>query len=81
MDFLIYAVLNDALNDLKEYVFEGEAYNKIIFYRLLVFYVDRLIGKSALDIKFIDRWTNAYYCYAAYLNELKKPGDFYCSQV
>lgn len=74
LDFILQTELNDALNDLKEYVFEGDEYNKINFYRLMVFYDDRLFGKAVLDIKPIDRWTNAYYWYSAYLNELKKQG-------
>lgn len=63
LDFILKTELNDALNDLKEYVFEGDEYNKINFYRLMVFYDDRLFGKAVLDIKPIDRWTNAYYWY------------------
>ncbi len=74
LDFILKTKLNDAVHDLKEYVFEGDEYNKINFYRLLVFYEESLFGKAELEIKPIDRWTNAYYWYSAYLNELKKQG-------
>jgi hypothetical protein len=74
LDFILKTRLKDNVHNLKEYVFEGEDYNKINFTRLLVFYDDRLFEKATLEIKPIDRWINAYYWYSAYINELKKQG-------
>ncbi len=74
LDFILKTKLNDAVIDLKEYVFEGDDYNRINFNRLLVFYDDRLFEKAVFSINPIDRWINAYYWYSVYINELKKQG-------
>jgi len=74
LDFILNTKLNDAVIDLKEYVFEGDDYNRINFNRLLVFYDDRLFEKTVFSINPIDRWINAYYWYSVYINELKKQG-------
>jgi hypothetical protein len=74
LDFVLKTKLKDAVNDLKEYIFEGENYNKINFNRFLVFYDDRLFEEALLDIKPVDRWINAYFWYSTYINELKKQG-------
>ena len=74
LDLVLKTILNDDIMGMKEYIFEGDEYNRINFSRLLVFYDDRLFNKAGLSIKPVDRWINAYYWYSAYIYELKKQG-------
>ncbi len=74
LDNVIDSRLNNLLEDMKGYVFEGNDYNKLNFKRALVFYDDQIFINSSLEINQLDRWINAYYWYSVYIKELENQG-------
>jgi len=72
LDDIISSKLKSVFETLQGYIFEGSDYNKLNFYRSLIFYDDRIYENALLNTNKLTRWLNAYYWYSVYLYELRK---------
>lgn len=72
LDDIICSKLKSVFETLQGYTFEGSDYNKLNFYRSLVFYDDSIYENALLNTNMLTRWLNAYYWYSVYLFELRK---------